>query len=91
MINSKKLEKIEKVLGKEVASELEAQDLEALKHTIVAAESAMKTAFEELEANPLYQSIKENLKDITAGMKDVRKFQNAKIQLALHLLESKGS
>ncbi len=90
MMSDKKLEKIEKILGKETVQSFEASSKEDLETSIITAESAMKQAQEELESNPKYQQIKEDLKALSAGLKEVKKRQNAVIQFALHLLEEKG-
>jgi hypothetical protein len=90
MLKDKQLDKISNILGLELINEINALDSDSLKNQIVQAETAMKDAKQELEANPKYEEIKEQLKAITAGLKEVRKFQNAKIAYALDLLESKG-
>jgi DNA polymerase III delta prime subunit len=89
-MNPKKLEKIEKALGVETVRELEALNSEELKAKLVVAEQAIKGAIDELEANEEYQDLKESVKAMQAGMRDVKKRQNAIIQLSLHLMESKG-
>lgn len=89
-MNDKQLERLEKTLGEETLAEMEAMSEEELKKAIVDANSSMKQVQEELDANPKYQEIKENLKAITQGKKDVNKRQRARIQYSLHLLESKG-
>lgn len=90
MISDKKLAKIEKALGKETVDSLGAGQPDELKITIVKAEQAMKEAKEELEANTKYQEIKEGLKALSEGMKEVNKRQRAVIEYCLHLLEEKG-
>jgi len=89
MISEKKLNKIVKALG-ETAKELETLGEVALKEKIAHAASSIKQAEEELEANPSYQEIKENLKALTEGMKEVRKRQSAIIHYCLHILEGAG-
>lgn len=91
MINSRKLEKIEKLLGSEIVSDINSLSSEALDAQIVTSSASIKAAEEELEANEEFQQLKESVKAMGAGMREVRKFQNAKIQLSLHLLESKGN
>jgi beta-phosphoglucomutase-like phosphatase (HAD superfamily) len=86
MLPVNKLEKIEKVLGKETSDELMSFSPDQLKARIISAETAMKQAIEELEANPKYQELKESLKALSSGLRDVKKRQNAVIQYALHLL-----
>lgn len=90
MISDKKLEKIEKILGKEYIQELAPAPDDALKALIINAEYAIKQSIEELEANPKYQELKESLKALSEGLKDIKKRQNAIIQYALHLIEFKG-
>lgn len=89
-MTDKKLEKIEKALGQETINELVAKTADDLKTAIVGANQAIKQAQEELEANPAYQELKENLKALSAGLKDAKKRQNAIIQYSLHLTEKKG-
>lgn len=90
MLSDKKLAKIEKILGKERLGELEALSVDDLKNKVVAAESAIKLAITELEANEKYISIKESLKALSEGMKEVKKVQTAIIQYSIELLEEKG-
>lgn len=86
----KNLDKIEKLLGHDTVLELQSYDVEGLNTQVVNAESAMKQAVDELQANPQYQELKEGLKAITAGLKEVNKRQRAKIAYCLYLLEGKG-
>lgn len=90
MISDKKLAKVHKVLGLEIVNELNSTDTLGLQNVIVQAEVAISDAQEELEANLKYQQLKESLKDLSQGLKDVRKFQRAKIDLAISLLETRG-
>lgn len=90
MISDKKLQKIEKILGEDSLVLLEGMSSELLKNQIVTAEKAIKDTLSELEANPKYHEIKESLKALTEGLKEVKKRQNATIQYILHLLEEKG-
>lgn len=89
-MTDKKLAKIEKELGKEFMAELEAQDVSGLHARIVNAESAMKVASDELEANENYQRLKEDLKLLSQGLREVNKRQKAIIEYVLSLLEGKG-
>lgn len=88
-MTDKRLAKLEKILGLQI-DELQGLDDAALKNAIVTAETAMKQARDELEANPKYQELKENLKALSAGLKDVKKHQNAVIEFSLHILEGRG-
>lgn len=82
-----KVQRLVKALGRSTVEEMDALDKEALRTTIISAESAMKQAKEELDDNPRYQSMKEAISDLAAGMKDVNKRQRAIIQYALLKLE----
>lgn len=89
-MTDKKLEKIEKALGSEFIQELNAKSTEELKNTIVAANQAIKQTIEELEANPVYLELREQLKALSSGLKDVKKRQNSIIQYSLHLTSERG-
>lgn len=91
MLSDKKYAKIEKVLGKETLSELEAMSVEVLKDHVVAAEHAIYETIRELEANPVYQQHKDSIKALSEGLRDVKKRQKAIIEYALSLLQDKGS
>lgn len=90
MTSGKKLDKICNTLGLEVVNDLNALDFKALEALIVVGTQAIKDAEEELEVNAQYQALKETLKALSLGMKEVKKFQNAKIQYCLYQLEEKG-
>jgi len=90
MMNDKKLHKIEKILGKDLVDSLISQSPEELKSSVAQSAGAIKEASEALEANPSYQQLKESLKALSQGLREVKQFQNAKIQYALHLLEEMG-
>lgn len=85
-----KLDKAVKHLGPKRVEELEALNPGELEQHIVQAEKSMSAAHEELEANPKYQDLKEQLSACTQGKKDVNKQQKAVISVCLALLESKG-
>lgn len=91
MLSDKKLSRIEKALGKEMMGELEALPVEVLKDTLVNAEHAINEAVRELEANPKFQELKDSLKAISEGLREVKKRQTAIIQYSLSLLEDKGA
>lgn len=82
--------KIEKLLGAEVVESLVALSEVELKAIIAQSCGAIKQSTDELNANPIYQEIKENLKAVSQGLREVKKYQNAKIQYSLGLLEAKG-
>lgn len=90
MLSDKKLEKIEKILTSTLLEEMDGLSAEDLKGAVLTAAQSIKAVQEELEANPKYQECKENLKALSQGLKDVKKFQNAKVAYALHLLEEGG-
>ncbi len=90
MLTSKKQEKIEKILGLQFVHELDALASSELKEKVAQAEGAVKQAQDELEANDDYNAMKESLKDLSAGMKEVKKRQRAIVAYSLHLLEEKG-
>ncbi len=87
MISNKKLDSIEKLLGKEMLGDLEALSSVDLKNRIAQAVGSIKTAQEELEANPKFQELKDSLKAISEGLREVRKRQNHVVSYCLHLLE----
>lgn len=91
MMSDKKLEKLQKALGKETVEELQALSIPDLKQRVVDANSAMKQVEEELEANPKYQELKENLKALREGKKEVNKRQRAIIKYSLHELDVRGN
>lgn len=90
MINSKKFERLVKALGEDTVQELNTLSPEDLKARIILAEMSVKSAQEELEANPKYQEIIEKIKAIREGFSFVKKRQKAITQYSLHLLEEKG-
>lgn len=91
MLNDKKLAKILKVLGSDLVHELDATPIDVLKDTVVTAEHSIYEVKRELEANPKYSELKESLKAVSEGLKEVRKRQNAIIEYCLSVLEDKGS
>lgn len=86
-LTDKKLDKISKLLGDDTLKELDALSTSDLKSRVVIAEQSIAQAIQELEANPKYQEFKEALKDLSGGLRDVKKRQNAIIAYAIHLLE----
>ena len=91
MISDKKLNRIEKALGRETMTDLESLPADMLKDHIVSAETAIRDAANELEANPKYQELKDSLKALSEGLREVKKRQNAIIQYSLSLIEDKGA
>lgn len=85
-----KIEKALKNLDQETVNELGALDAEGLKQKIVQSSQSVDQAEKELEANPDYINLKESLKAVTAGLKEVKKRQNSIITVCLANLEDKG-
>ncbi len=85
-----KLEKIVKILSANVVEEMDAMSAESLEKQVCASEQAISDAEDELDANPKYEAAKQAVSDISAGMKDVRKYQRAKIAYAIHRLREAG-
>mgnify|MGYP000008067018 CR=1 FL=1 len=79
-----------KNLDAETVKELEAMDVASLDTRIVEANRAMQQMQDELDENPEYQELKESLKAVTAGLKEVKKRQNSIICIALHMKSEKG-
>lgn len=90
MLSDKKLSSIQKTLGPDAIDELTGRSVEALEAGIATSAGAIKESEDALEANPKYQELKASLKACSEGLREVKKFQNAKIQYSLHLLEEKG-
>lgn len=80
------LDKIKKILPEETINEFDGFDQNGLRKVIADANEAILTATKERDENEAYQQAKQAVKDLSAGLKDVKKFQNAKIQYCLHRL-----
>ena len=89
-MNDKLLEKLYKVLGEQAVNETRALSAEQLEHTIVSCTKETEEVKAELEANPKYQLLKEDLKALKSGLSEVKKLNNARIQLAVLLLSERG-
>ncbi len=87
---NKRVTKAMDLLGNDTLKELEALSKEGLDKRIVDAEKAMREAADELEKNPEYENLRESLKALTAGKRELDKRQKAVILVALHLMEMKG-
>lgn len=85
-----KIDKATKLLGDEVVNELSVLDKSGLKSRVTQACESMRIAYEELEANEKYQEFKENVKAVSAGKREVDKYQKAIIAVSLHMLETAG-
>lgn len=91
MLTDKRYKKIAKILGADTISDLESLPVDVLKDTLVSAEHSIMEAIRELEANPKYSELKESIKALSSGLKEVKARQNSIIQYTLSLLEDKGS
>lgn len=80
------IDKIIKKIGKDTKLELDDLSPEQLNARVVLASQAMKQATDELEANEKYQELKESLKALTSGKREVNARQNGIIAYCLHLL-----
>jgi hypothetical protein len=84
------LDKIQKILEPEILDEMNSLTPEQLEAKLVTSEKAIKEAKEQLEANPNFQELKENLKALRSGFTEVKKRQNSIIQYCLIRLEELG-
>lgn len=85
-----KLESIVKKLSKDAISELDAMNETALNTAVIQSEQAINEARESLDENEKYQEAKENCKAMSAGYREVKAYQSAKIQYALFRLRELG-
>ncbi len=85
------IDKVLKKLPPAVIEVMDAMGATDLQQAVVQSEEAIHTATEELEANPKYQAVCEAKKDLSAGLRDLKSYQRAKIAYALHLLREKGA
>lgn len=81
-----KLEKIIKKLPKSVVEEMDALPETNLQVMIAQSEESIATAVRERDNNPQYQAAKQAVLDLSAGLRDVKSYQTAKIQYALYRL-----
>lgn len=81
-----KLDKIIKKLDKDTVAALDNYVPNELYLKIAAAEQIMLTAQEELDSNPKYEELRENLKALTSGKREINSRQRAIIGYCLHLL-----
>jgi len=86
---SKKLEKAYNNLDLDTVKELESLDSFGLKNKIAQANEAMRSISEELESNPKYAALREDLKSLSMGKRDVDKRQKSVILVALNLLNNR--
>lgn len=83
---SKKLDKAFDTLGSDTVKEMEAMSQDDLKKRIVGANEAMRDAADQLEANPDYNRLREDLKALSQGKRDLDRRQKAIILVALSLI-----
>ena len=77
--------------GDDVVAELEAADVEALNKRIAQANTAISDTKAELEENENYVEASNTKKLLSSGLRDVKKRQNAIIEVAVSLRKSKGA
>lgn len=85
-----KLDKILKRLPDTAVEEMQELNKEQLEQGIVASEQAIDTAQTERDGNPSYQAAKQAVKDLSESFRELKKYQTAKIQYALILLQEKA-
>jgi hypothetical protein len=83
--NKGKDSKLETLLGKDTIAELEALDGPALNKRIAEANEAMSECKVQLEADPVYQDIKESMKAVSGAYRDLCKRQRGIIEVCLQL------
>lgn len=81
-----KLDKILKQLDKDTVEAILRLDQPEIKDLIVQSEEAIAQATRERDANPHYQAARQAVKDLSEGLRDVKKRQTAKIAYALRRL-----
>ena len=82
--------KYEKKLPTGFKDDADAFDTEKLKSTILECESNIVTVDRDMQENEELQALKNTLKDLSAGYREAKQAQTAKIKYCLHLLESRG-
>lgn len=82
-----KLDKIAKELGQDTLDTINAYDLYKLKDTIAYSEQAILHTTNERNANPHYVAAKLAVKDLSEGLKEVKKRQTAIIQYCLRRIQ----
>jgi len=89
-MTDKEYEKVVKKLDLETVNDMQAMSVEELKAKCVQAQQSIAATKKELDENEEYQALKENVKAMSAGLRDVKSRQNAVSDLAVHLIEEKG-
>jgi hypothetical protein len=85
-----KLDKILKKLSDSVIEELDAMSGPALEKAVAQSEENISRATRERDANKEYKIAKAAVSDLSAGLRDAKAYQNAKIQYALLRLREMG-
>lgn len=83
--------KLVKILGQERVNEMSGKSPEQLKEMIVIASRQKEEAKQELAANENFKKLKEDMKAMSAGVKDLNKELNAVIKASVQLLDEKGA
>lgn len=82
--------KYEKKLPTGFKEDADSFDVDKLKQTILESEGNIVTIDREMQNDEKLQGVKDLLKDLSAGYREAKHAQTAKIKYCLHLLESKG-
>ena len=77
--------------AEDVLRELEAMDLADLNKRIAQANQAISETKAELNENVAYTEAKENAKALSSGFREVKKRQNAIIEICIKLRKDKGA
>ena len=85
-----KLEQILKVLDGDTLENLNKMSQEELNTSVITSEQSIREAKNELDENPNYVHLKEDLKALRGGFNDLKKRQTAIINYSLLRLEELG-
>lgn len=77
--------------GKDIVAELEAMSLEDLNKRIAQANQSIADTKVELEGNEKYEQAKLSVKVLSSGFREVKKRQNAIIEVCVRLRRDKGA
>lgn len=84
-MNFDKLDKIRNKIKKDL-EELDGMDETALRKVVADSEETVATATKQRDENEKYKKAKQAVKDLSGGLRDLKSFQNARKQYALHRL-----
>lgn len=73
-----------------ISETLDSQSTEELKETIVKAQKSISDIEKDMEADERLKALKDEIKDISGGYKDVAKVETAKTMYAVHVLRTRG-